>query len=116
MVIDIFEDLVIATHDIYQIALGLMQSFSDAVNFVRNQLREQGEVQSIGDNLNGMLLLANEGFDKENGGLEGTQVNTRMLRWKNRHMNLHRNKRQKAPTKLQSSCKSCDVMCLLSLI
>uniref|UniRef100_A0A251UQA8 Uncharacterized protein n=1 Tax=Helianthus annuus TaxID=4232 RepID=A0A251UQA8_HELAN len=89
---------------------------SDAVNFVRNQLREQGEVQSIGDNLNGMLLLANEGFDKENGGLEGTQVNTRMLRWKNRHMNLHRNKRQKAPTKLQSSCKSCDVMCLLSLI
>ncbi|MFS7961455.1 hypothetical protein Hanom_Chr08g00715251 [Helianthus anomalus] len=71
-----------------------------------------------------MLLLANEGFDKENGGLEGTQVNMcnilyikdrKALRWKSRHMDLHRNKRRKAPTKLRILSKSCDVMCLLSL-
>ncbi|MFS7947816.1 hypothetical protein Hanom_Chr06g00552641 [Helianthus anomalus] len=64
----------------------------------------------------GLLLLATKGFYKENGGLDGTQVNTRMLRWKSRHMNLHRNKCRKAPTKLRGSSISCDVMCLLSLI
>ncbi|KAM0001622.1 putative protein-serine/threonine phosphatase [Helianthus debilis subsp. tardiflorus] len=65
-----FEDLVIATPDIYQVALGPDAEFvllatdglwdyiksSDAVNFIRNQLREHGDVQVASEALAQMAL------------------------------------------------------------
>ncbi|KAJ0730111.1 putative protein-serine/threonine phosphatase [Helianthus annuus] len=65
-----FEDLVIATPDIYQVALGPDAEFvllatdglwdyiksSDAVSFIRNQLREHGDVQVASEALAQMAL------------------------------------------------------------